>query len=299
MKSLRILLIAFVMCCTGLLYSQEVSYVDSAESAKLNLYVVVTQSGAEFIGKIVKNDEREIVVETAKLGRVAIPKYEIKSMKQVEEGSISKTGEYNPDEIFATRYFYTTSALPIKRGENYVKFSLFGPDMSLSVADNWNVGVITSWIGSPIILSTKYSIELDKKNGLAFGLLAGNLGLISFSVDAGFVGGVLPFMVYTHGTRRSNVSFSGGYGHLWFDGESGGSALGSVALMTPLSGKATFVFDSMISLSSGFGLAAMFTPGIRFQKKDDKAFQFGFTGIIAEGEIIPFPFPTLAWFRTF
>jgi len=43
---------------------------------------------------------------------------------------------------------------------------------------------------------------------------------------------------------------------------------------------------------------ALIIPGIRWHKTENTAVQFGFTGIMADGEVLPAPIPTVQWYRT-
>lgn len=273
---------------------------DEPEAHKdTSIYVVKTASGKEFIGEIISNDKREIVILTEEIGEIAIPKYELESITKVGDKDVSKSGVYIPDQVFATRYFISTNGLPIKKGENYVLWNLWGPDVSFGIADNWSIGLMTSWIGLPIILTTKYSIELDDKNSIGLGLLAGHTAWWSGAFEGGG-GGLVPFASYTYGTRKSNITASLGYGQVWAaGGESGGAAIMSVAGMAYLSKNVSFVFDSWIMPSVSDVSLAIIIPGLRFQTRDKSAFQFAFAGIISSEGSIPVPIPFIQWFRKF
>ena len=107
------------------------------------------------------------------------------------------------------------------------------------------------------------------------------------------VGLALPYAGLTFGSRRSNITFSAGYGLVWDGGDSGGELLFSVAGMTKIAKNASFVFDSFIVP----GTLVILIPGLRFQSKDDRAFQFGFGGGVYDGDTFPLPF--IGWFRKF
>jgi len=79
---------------------------------------------------------------TENLGKVAIPKHEIKKIREVRQGEI-RDGIFVGEEMFATRYFLTTNGLPIKKGDNYIQWNLLGPDFQFGLADNFGIGVMT------------------------------------------------------------------------------------------------------------------------------------------------------------
>lgn len=258
-----------------------------------SLVIVQTLGGGEFIGKVLIDNEKVVVIQTKDRGKVEIPKYEIETMNKVSGNEISASGHYIPDQVFATRYFISTNGLPVKKGESYAMFNLWGPDISFGVADNLSLGVMTSWIAIPIIATAKYSIPLDDNNSIGLGLLAGH------TVWAGNGGGILPFVAYTRGTRKSNFTVSGGYASVFANGESAGSAILSVAGMTHISRNVSFVFDSWIMPNIDNYSFVLIMPGLRFQSKNKNAFQFGFTGMVFDGETLPVPLPMVQWFKKF
>lgn len=267
---------------------QDSTYVDENK-----LVVVEKHNGVTYVGKILSQDAREVLIETKELGQVVIPKHEIKSIKEIQPGELSSSMGYIGREVFATRYFISTNGLPIEKGDSYVQWNLFGPDVQLGVAKNFGIGIMTSWLGFPILGSAKYSIPLSDKLNLGVGTL---LGTGSWTdPDLGIA---LPFAALTYGNRTKNLTFSGGYGAVFNDYELTERALFSVAGMVKVSKKITLVFDSFIMSpdgnSSGF---ALLIPGLRLQTESDKAFQFGFAGIVIEGEAWPLPIPMVQWYR--
>jgi len=276
------------------------------------IYVVQTFAGREYVGELIKQDEREVILETKEVGRIAIPKLEIKTMKPVEEGQLGRSGEYMPDEVFSTRYFLTTNGLPLKKGENYVLWNLYGPEIHFGLSDNLGVGLMTTWIGMPIIGSVKYSFKLNEKMSCGLGTLVGTGSWASPDFALG-----LPYAALTYGDRRTNISFSGGYGVIAYGGNADGNALLSVAGMAKISSKFSFVFDSFIvpdvrftnsnyntvtgvsTTTTTYSPVALIIPGFRIQSAANKAFQFGFAGIYGNNEITPIPIPFVQWFRKF
>lgn len=288
------------------------------------LYRVLTSDGGDKIGYILKQDEREVLLLTKDNRRIVIPQYVIKKIEVVKKEDFNITGEYVGEDKFATRYFITTNGLPIKKGENYIQWNLFGPDFQFSVGDNFGLGILTSWFATPIIGTAKYSFELGPRSQMAIGTMLGTSSWASLTSDIRF-GGALPFASLSFGTRKSNLAFSGGYGAVWLDGDVSGRALASVAGMVKISPKFSLVFDSFIVLKAkaitttsqqyvydpftgtstlqtvsyvqnrpGGGL---FIPGIRFHQAEGKAIQFGFAAIGSDGELLPVPIPMIQWYR--
>ncbi len=292
-----LLLIAFI-------FSANVSFAqadrDTTETKVKKIFVITTNSGGEFVGIIISQDDKEVLIETKDRGRVSIPKYEIREMKEVKGGEMTPGGVYIPEEIFATRYFLTTNGLPIEKGESYVLWNLFGPEIHFGVAKNFSIGGMTSWVGIPIVGSIKYSIKLGESTSIGVGTL---LGTGSWAAPDFFI--ALPYAGLTFGGRRANINFMAGYGYangFEDNSEGSGTALYSIGGLAKISKKASFVFDSIFVINqnsgSSNGVYGLLIPGIRVQGKMDAAFQFGFAGFIAGDEgLVPAPIPMLGWFK--
>jgi hypothetical protein len=332
----RILILAVVLCFTGMLQAQTASDTTSV------LHKVIKQNGVAFVGKILSQDAREVLLETKEVGLVYIPKHEIKEILPIISSERAVTGG-----LFSTRYFLTTNGFSIKKGDNYVQWNLFGPDFQFGIADNFGVGIMTSWVGMPIIGTAKYSVKLGKN-------VCGGLGFLGGTGSWAFpqYGLVLPFGFLTFGDRMNNLNVSAGYGGLFTENteytytitssnnewetngytstqntynDAEGRPLFSVAGMFRLNSKFSFVFDSFIMVGGRDRTVQnlvtnwdentkrttysiedqiikskpliVLAPGLRFQATENSSFQFGFTGVHVDGEFVPVPIPMVQWFR--
>jgi hypothetical protein len=304
MKIKQILLATFLVLISLIATDKAQAQVSNTIDSN-KVYVIIKNDGSEFIGKIISSDMREVVMESQKLGAIAIPKHEIKIMKQLQNGDLGTAGSFVPNEPFATRYFITTNGLPIAKGESYITYGILGPDIQYGLSDNLGVGVITSWLGSPIIFTSKYSFEVSKNVNGAVGLLVGTGGWTSS------FGMAIPYGSITLGNRKSNITGSLGYGTIWGNqNNAGGRTIVSIAAMHKISKSISLVFDSFILpptktiidningevYENNF---ALFLPGFRFQTSETGAFQFGFAGFNALGRTFQVPFPYLQFFRKF
>jgi len=288
------LLLSFCALSTGVSAQIE----DSTQLSGESIYIITTHDGLEFIGTIKYQDSKEVIVVTKKLGEVSIPKYQIREIKKATDKDFSGDGTYVPEEIFATRYFLTTNGLGLKKSESYVVWNLYGPDIQFGVADNFSVGLMTSWFGMPIIGTAKYSFNVTENVNIAAGLLAGTG---SWAIpDFGLM---MPFGALTFGDRRHNLNFAAGYGTVWFDQDNASTGMFSIGGLSRISKKVSFVFDSFIIPEragvENSGTLALLIPGFRIQNHMDRAFQFGFAGFLFEGEAIPLAIPMVQWFRRF
>ncbi|MFT6849687.1 MAG: hypothetical protein ACJATA_000485 [Sphingobacteriales bacterium] len=263
------------------------------DTSNTETYIIVTNDGGEFIGKIISQDAKDVLIETKDRGQISIPKFQIKLMRIVEDKELDSQGNIKFDETFATRYFITTNGLPIEKGESYIQWNLYGPDFQFGVAKNFGVGIMTSWFGTPIIGSAKYTYNIAENLNGAVGALVGtgSWALPGFRM-------ALPFTALTFGNRQINANLSAGYGALVNEGDLEGRALFSVASMIRVSNKISVIFDSFITPGGRNNTSfVLIIPGIRYQTSSDKAFQFGFAGLFLDGEAIPLPIPMVQWYR--
>jgi hypothetical protein len=182
----------------------------SAPSSDTTKYLVVKYDGNEYVGQILSDDGREVLIETKSLGKIYIPKSDIKSMRPLDYIEDVAKGEVSTAGVFTTRYQFTTNCFPIKKGENYAMINLYGPEVHFAVHKDFSVGVMSTWIGSPIALALKYTRgTANPKINYGVGTLMGTSGY--FNQGKGYGG--LHWGMITYGDRRDNVTLSVGYGY--------------------------------------------------------------------------------------
>jgi hypothetical protein len=284
-----LIITAFLGCTLTSLFPQEVATTDTTEK---KLFLIIKNDGTEYVGYIIKQDEREVLIETSAIGRLYIPKHEIKSIREINESDY-KRGQYLGNDIFSTRYFYSTNSLSMNKGNYYAMFNLYGPEIHYAVSDKFSIGGLTSWLGVPIVGSLKYAIPAGKN--LSFGL-GSLIGWTTWAEPSGF--GILPYGTMTLGNYNENFNISAGYIYVTAEAEKllSGPAF-SIAGIKRIGKKVAFVGDSFIYIKEEF--IAVIIPGLRFSSSPNNAFQIGFAGIITEEEVLPFPMPFIGWFRIF
>lgn len=186
--------------------SQEI---DSTDSKKLVL--ITKNNGGEFIGEIISDDGREILLMTTTIGKIYINKSDISGITLVDEKSTNKVGgEFRAEGPFTTRYFFTNNSLPLKKNEHYAMIQLYGPEVHFSVSDKLSLGIMASWIASPIAIASKLCLYSKNNIHISLGNILGNSGYI----EQGKVFGGLHWLTITKGDRMKNFSFSAGYGYV-------------------------------------------------------------------------------------
>lgn len=308
MKYLIILCSLFALLTHSFAQEDYFTRPDNVFAADTNIYRIVLANGNEIIGKIISQDRREVLVITKDKREILIPQYEIKEFIVMSARDFNLKGVYLGEDKFATRYFITTNGLPIKKGEHYIQWNLFGPDFQFSVTDNFGIGVMTTWVGIPFIGTLKYSFNLGENTQFAVGFLAG-----TGTWAAPTWGGILPFGTISFGNRQANIAFSAGYGGVWTGGNFQGRTLASVAFMAKLGLKISIVFDTFILLPSknknpitgdfsrsyDSNLFALIIPGLRWHLAEGRAFQFGLTAVYNQEEFVQVPIPMVQWYRSF
>jgi hypothetical protein len=162
------------------------------------------------VGQILSDDGREVLIETKSLGKIYIPKSDIKSMRPLDYAEDVAKGEVSTAGVFTTRYQFTTNCFPIKKGENYAMLNLYGPEVHFAVHKDFSVGIMSTWIGSPIALALKYTRgTANPKINYGVGTLLGTSGY--FNQGKGYGG--LHWGMITYGDRRNNATLSVGYGY--------------------------------------------------------------------------------------
>ncbi|MCI4666972.1 MAG: hypothetical protein MRZ79_02345 [Bacteroidia bacterium] len=253
---------------------------------------ITKQDGSYIIGELIQDDGRELLIINADLGKIYIPKHEVKQIAPVTK-SDNRNGRYVGDDRFATRYSITTNGLPIKKGEHYAMLNIFGPEVHFAVADNLSVGFLTTWVASPIVGSLKLSLNPnpDSKINMSVGVLAGGLPFFG----RGY--GALGYGALTIGDRKSNFTVSAGYAGVTDGQGSGGTApLMSIAGLVKTNENFSIVLDSFIYLGNigenNGGVWALILPGVRYNRNNQFAIQVGIGSLVTStADVPPIPFP--------
>ncbi|MDX5320259.1 MAG: hypothetical protein LPK45_04190 [Bacteroidota bacterium] len=206
-----------IMLFTALLFfgswSQNASAQDNTDTSK-QLVLVVTKGNVQRTGYILSDDGREILLQTESIGKIYILKSDIKSITPIKKDQPVEIPVDNEEvrqlSPFNTRYYFTTNAHPMKKGDYYVMTHLWGPEVHFGVNDRFSAGIMSTWFASPFIGAFKYSIPTkNPKLNFGLGTLIGTSGYINqFS---GFGG--LHWGMATVGDKLNNVTLSLGYGY--------------------------------------------------------------------------------------
>nr|MBM3932373.1 hypothetical protein [Sphingomonadales bacterium] len=144
----------------------------SIDSAKV-YFAITKDNGQEIIARIIRQDARELEVITKDGRTIIIPQHIVTEIKAVDERFVKEGVDYLGEDPYRSRYVITTNGLPIRKGQNYGQFTLLGPEAHFHLTDRFGVGVMTSWLGTPLIGTVKYSKSINDNLHLAAGALIG------------------------------------------------------------------------------------------------------------------------------
>ena len=287
---LRQLLIVTVMC----LAATAVATVAQAQQApRVGSWVTVEKTDdGRYVGILLSADEREVLLDSTAIGSVVIPRAFVRSIVPAAGQASQQRATAAQALPFSSRYFITTNGFPIAEDGAYILFTTVGPDFQFAPSENVSVGLLTTYIGSPIVGSIKVTARVSDGVNAAAGALIGWNGWIPE-----FIFFALPYGSVTFGSRASNVTLSTGYGYVSYDGDDGGRALFSLAGQTHAWSKVSLMFDSII-LSAGTNSSMLLfgMPGLRIATGRNSAFQVAFPFAYAEGELMMVPIPTIGYF---
>lgn len=287
----QLITILFLLFVPSFLYSQETT---NFELYAGKFVTVELKDGKKISGRVLEIDQSSIGILTENKEMLTIPKLEI-----VTIGMDNKLGSgYDKSqEVYATRYIFTPSYLRMEKGDNYGRIALWGAELDYAISKRFTMGMMMTWLGSPMALNGKFAFPIAKKVHLGFGCLLAWGGLFFPSGLA-----ALPFGGITFGDARKNITLTGGYGISSFmdsfnTSQSGSQMAFGISAMKKTKDGATVVLESVvIPFVPGSNQPSIFiTPALRFHRKNTRSFQAGVLFMMVDGKVVPSPIPTISW----
>lgn len=183
-------------------------------------YISITITGGHIVtGYLVSDDEKDVVVQTEQMGRIAIPKYTIKKISNKVTGNVVN-GEYWFENPNATRYIIGPSAIPLRKGEGYYQnLYLFVHSGSVGVTDHISVGAGTELLTpmvsgqAPVMFfaTVKAGFPVAKNLYAGGGILYVHFRNKLFTSYNNHLGTV--FGLGTYGTKNNNITIGAGWGY--------------------------------------------------------------------------------------
>ena len=174
-------------------------------------FQIKLKDGNSFIGYIISQDQTKIVLKTKRLGEIAIPKLDIRSIDEIKNDEQVRN-QYMINNPQAARYFWQPNGYGLSKGEGYYQniLGLFN-QASIGLTNNFSVGIGVvplfhfSGAPTPVWITPKISLPVKKdKFNVGVGVLAGS------------VIGVEKYDYYNGGSSRTNQNFGIAYGVMTF-----------------------------------------------------------------------------------
>lgn len=150
-------------------------------------YRIEVNDGSVYVGRIIYRDANKIILQTPAIPRLEILIITVVSMKEVKADNYRK-GVYWFENPHTNRYYYSPSAMPLKKGEGYYQNTmLLLNSFNVGITDNISIGggveLITLFGASnsngaydPIIfLTPKVGFKVDQSLHLGGGILYVNV----------------------------------------------------------------------------------------------------------------------------
>ncbi len=280
--SFFLLLLSFSICVCNNSYSQVEYDTTLLKQARI---IIVTNDGGVHVGQLIDENEREYVLQTEDKGKLFIPKYAVKRIEPVTDKTF-KEGKYRFPNPHDTRYFFSPTAIGLKRGEGYLQ-GIYGLvwQVQYALADGISIGALTSIMGTPICITPKVSFPIVNKLYGSVGVLVGTAGLFAFEEGGGIAYGVM-----TYGTGEHNTTF--GLGKAFIFREQVEGIVLNLAGMTRVSPHVTIMGEFWIFPGEGWVVGG---PGVRWLRNEKNSFDFGFVTEYSEFEGYLIPYIDWVW----
>mgnify|MGYP006440363433 CR=1 FL=1 len=183
------------------------------EADSSRLWEVITIDDNRYVGKILRQDDQYLVLETSIIGQLSLPKSNIKNMTPYKRGGQIIGGRLWPVNRQAGHYFFSPSTYNLEAGEGYYQnVGILYNQARFGLTDNLSLGLGTIPIflfngPSPVWIAPKLTVPVQEdKFQLGIGAVAGTI----LGEDGGgfslFYGGM------TMGSRDTHFSINTGYG---------------------------------------------------------------------------------------
>jgi hypothetical protein len=169
--------------------------------SKKYLFLLLFFSTQSIVGQSTKDDVNDTV-------ELSIEEH-VESQDLITNFQTKPTWSSRFNQPFSSKYNFFNSALPIDKGENSGAISLFGVGFNFAITNRINASLTSSWVLTPICLTTKYNLKTKNKNlNFSLGTSFLNMGLIDF-----FSYGAIGFGQATFSSKKFHLTLGLGYSY--------------------------------------------------------------------------------------
>jgi hypothetical protein len=262
MKSLKSFFIVIIL----IFFLPQIDTIAQELADSSSLWVIDTEDGNTFMGRILNEDSIQVVLLTDVYGTVLIPTSRIKQKKELKQTDLIE-GQHWFSNPHATRYFFGTNGYGLRKGEAYYQntWILFN-QINYGISNHISLGggmvplFLFAGAPTPVFITPKLTLPLikDKLN-----LGAGVLYAYVLGEEFGFG---ITYGTITLGNRDSNLTLGGGWA--FADAEWASSPTLTLNGMTRVGRKTYLVTENYyigLSEDSSFGIISL--GGRSVQKK--------------------------------
>lgn len=244
-------------------YSQQTVITDGSKT-----YQITLKDGSTITGRLLLDNEKEVVIQSATMGEVRLQKENIKSMIPVASIDEKKSGIWFPNPN-PTKYLLSNSAIPLEKKTGYYQntwifFNTFNYAFTnyFSVSGGFEIFSILAGGEGPyaFFINPKISFKAAKNFYAGGSILYANT--IRTVED---FGGLATFNAFaTYGNKNSNITGAVGWGSS--DGEFNSKPLVTVSGMVRASKRIAFVSENWVipGADEDGGYYGLYSYGIRF-----------------------------------
>lgn len=192
----------------GLLFLKikNISFIEQAGNGMY--FLVYMKDGSLLHGKISRQNETEIEIETKSIGSKKIPLERIKEMRHIEEKDMHRRKYWYPNPN-ASRYFFGPSAIPLRKQEGYFQNAdLLINSANYGITKNFSVHA-GALIPFAIFLMPKVGFRVKENFHLGGGMVFAST-LIKYRATNYKIGAL--YGLATLGNNNSNITVGAGYG---------------------------------------------------------------------------------------
>ena len=261
-KWLRIMSLSVVIT-----FAQNQLYGQNHNESLDSVIILELNDGTLIQGKVESVNNKEITLNHKEKGQLVIPKYTVKTQRlaQPEDFVRGRLVHRNPHP---SRYFYSPSALPMKKNTGYINASYFTVYQGqFGLTNKLSVGITATLFLQPMLINAKWSEKITDKVHVSFG---GQVGRLWWGDDAVVS---LAFGNVTFGDAEENITVNLGYGSRSKD--KNGIGVSSFCMNKRLSEGISLVGEFFYIDGKAMDPIVMGGPGIRIYTGKKAAWDIG------------------------
>lgn len=260
------LLVILLLTC---LSTYSLSAQQKAKGEPGKTYQITMNDGSVVSGKLISDNDKEIVIQSGSMGDVRLEKSNIRSMTAVAVTDLKAGGIWfaNPNP---SKYLLGSSAIPLEKGSGYyqntwifVNSACYAFTNNISVTGGFEIISIMAGGDGPFAFFINPKASFKVANNLYAGANVLYANTIRSVDEFGGLATLNGF--FTYGNTNNNLTAAVGWG--WADGEFSSKPVFSISGMTRVSRRIALISENWIlpfNPDDDKSIYGVFSYGIRF-----------------------------------